>query len=233
MGEASHAPNNLQPLNKVSGKNGKSRSDVAEMEKTYGKQASAMRKGLKEHKVYLEWHNSHLDAVKQALGEGKPIPDNVSRAAPVLEASGRFDGRPGQAAREAAPSQQNDKPEPTQAQKELGNYAKGHAIVQGMPVSIKNTKGSTRSGVRPDGKSWSNEMKSHNGYFEGTVGKDKDHVDVFLGPKAETAGTAYVANQIDPKTGEQDEHKVIRLRLPGSRREASLENYDEDWKGLG
>lgn len=36
---------------------------------------------------------------------------------------------------------------PTEAQKEAGNYKKGHVSIQGLDVSIENPKGSTRSGT--------------------------------------------------------------------------------------
>ena len=40
------------------------------------------------------------------------------------------------------------------------------------------------------------------------VGKDKDHVDVFIGNKPE-ASNIYIIDQIDPNSGKFDEHKVM------------------------
>lgn len=51
-----------------------------------------------------------------------------------------------EAAHQAATSPLNDKPEPTDAQKEAGNYAKGHVRISGLDVSIENPKGSMRRG---------------------------------------------------------------------------------------
>lgn len=54
---------------------------------------------------------------------------------------------------------------PTDAEKEAGNYEKGHVIIQGLDISIENPKGSFRSGVDKDGKPWSVKMPSHYGYI--------------------------------------------------------------------
>jgi hypothetical protein len=41
---------------------------------------------------------------------------------------------------------------PTEGQKQAGNYQKGHINVQGFDITIENPKGSVRSGVDADGK---------------------------------------------------------------------------------
>jgi len=43
----------------------------------------------------------------------------------------------------------------------------------------------------------------------GTEGTDGDHLDVFLGADPESSDRVFVINQIDPATGELDEHKVV------------------------
>jgi hypothetical protein len=63
-----------------------------------------------------------------------------------------------------------------------GHKLQGRAKVQGMDISIENKKGSVRSGTDKNGKAWSQKMGWDYGYIRGTVGKDKDHVDCFLGP---------------------------------------------------
>ena len=83
-------------------------------------------------------------------------------------------------ANEAATSQVNDKPQPTKAQQEAGNYKLGHVKVAGLDISIENPAGSERSGTDQDGKPWSVQMQHHYGYIKGTVGRDKDHLDIFL-----------------------------------------------------
>lgn len=141
-----------------------------------------------------------------------------------------------EAAHAAATSPNNDLPEPTQAQKEAGNYTLGHARVGGMDLSIENPAGSERKGTDKDGKPWSVTMKSHYGYIKGTVGKDKDHIDVFVKPGTdELADDApvFVVDQVN-EDGEFDEHKVMLGFADQAEAEAAyLENYTKGWKGMG
>lgn len=54
---------------------------------------------------------------------------------------------------------------PTEAQKEAGNYKKGHIKLDGYDVTIENPKGSVRSGKDSDGEEWHTTMhkkKSNN-----------------------------------------------------------------------
>jgi hypothetical protein len=100
----------------------------------------------------------------------------------------------------AATSPFNATPQPTEAQKQAGNYAKGHVKFQGMDIAIENPAGSVRSGKDEDGKAWENTLQHHYGYIKGSTAKDGDQVDVFIKPGAQTARMAYVIDQIDPKT---------------------------------
>lgn len=141
------------------------------------------------------------------------------------------------AAHEAATSPRNDLAEPSQAQKEAGNYKMGHVTLGGLDISIENPQGSTRSGVDKGGKPWSVEMQHHYGYIKGTVGKDKDHVDVFVRPGVDALADdapVFVVNQVDPQSGAFDEHKVM-LGYANERQasDAYRSNYDKDWKGAG
>lgn len=83
--------------------------------------------------------------------------------------------------------ERNVNPEPTDAQKEAGNYAKGHIKVRGLDITIENAKGSTRKGKDAKGNAWRVKMNNTYGYFKRTQGKDGDQIDVFLGenPEAE------------------------------------------------
>lgn len=141
------------------------------------------------------------------------------------------------AAHEAATSPRNDLPAPSEAQIEAGNYRKGHVAHGGLDLSIENPAGSTRSGKSRSGKPWSVTMKSHYGYIKGTKGKDKDHIDVFLNPRAPTptdADPVYVVDQRDPSKGRFDEHKVmLGYGSEAEARAAYMENYSKGWKGLG
>ena len=69
---------------------------------------------------------------------------------------------------------------PTEAQKEAGNYKKGHVRVGTFDISIEQPKGSVRSGVDANGKKWETTMQNTYGYIRGTEGVDGDHIDVFL-----------------------------------------------------
>lgn len=97
---------------------------------------------------------------------------------------------------------------PTDAQKEAGNYAKGKVRWSGLEIAIENPKGGERSGVDKNGRRWAVRMPAHYGYVKGTEGYDGDHVDVYLGP--ETASQrVYVIDQIDVGSGKFDEHKCL------------------------
>ncbi|MCR4450477.1 LPD38 domain-containing protein [Aeromonas veronii] len=124
-------------------------------------------------------------------------------------------------------------PEPTEAQKEAGNYKKGHLTLQGLDIALENPKGSTRSGTDKDGKAWQSTMAHDYGYIKRTLGADGDHVDVFIGDQPDSE-TVYVVDQVDPKTGKFDEHKVMMgFADEQAARDGYLANYEKGWKGLG
>ena len=139
------------------------------------------------------------------------------------------------AAHAAATSPVNALPEPTQAQKEAGNYVKGHTTIGGLNISIENPQGSTRSGVAADGSTWSNELQDHYGYVLGTTGGDGEHVDVFIKPGTshEYQGPVFVIDQHHENgTGAFDEHKAMIGYPSISSAEAAYQsNYHDDWKG--
>ena len=140
------------------------------------------------------------------------------------------------AAHEAATSPRNGLPEPSQAQKEAGNYKVGRLKLGGLEISVENPEGSERKGVDPNGTPWSVKMKSHYGYIRGTVGRDKDHIDAFVRPGATELDDSSPVFVVDQKSGNGrfDEHKVmIGFDSEDSARAAYLENYAPGWKGLG
>lgn len=135
------------------------------------------------------------------------------------------------AAHEAATSPANALPEPTDAQKAAGNYKMGHATLQGLDITIENPRGSTRSGKDQDGKEWSVDMANHYGYIKRTEGADGDHVDAFIGPNPDST-QVFVVDQVDPRTGKFDEHKVmLGFDSLDAAREGYHANYEKDWKG--
>lgn len=98
--------------------------------------------------------------------------------------------------------------EPTDAQKEAGNYKKGHISLHGLDITIETPRGAERSGTAPDGSRWSVRMPDHYGYVKRSKGADGEQVDVYVGPKPESR-TVYVVDQNDADTGKFDEHKAM------------------------
>lgn len=127
--------------------------------------------------------------------------------------------------------------EPTEAQKKAGNYKKGHLSFGGYDYTVETPKGVTRSGKDEQGKPWSVTMHDTYGYILGKFGVDGDHIDMFINDAADLDtfdGNVYVVDQVNPETGEFDEHKVM-YGYPSEEAatEAYLANYSKDWKGLG
>lgn len=121
---------------------------------------------------------------------------------------------------------------PTEAQKEAGNYRKGHITIDGYNITIENPKGSERSGTDKDGNKWSVTMNNDYGYIRGTEGVDGDHIDVFLSDNPES-GDVFVIDQVNPD-GTFDEHKVMYgFKSALAAKRAYMANYSKDWTGLG
>lgn len=126
---------------------------------------------------------------------------------------------------------------PTEAQKKAGNYKKGHLSFGGYDYTVETPKGVARSGKDEQGKPWSVTMHDTYGYILGKIGVDGDHIDMFINDAADLDtfdGNVYVVDQVNPETGEFDEHKVM-YGYPSEEAatEAYLANYSKGWKGLG
>ena len=125
---------------------------------------------------------------------------------------------------------------PSDAQKESGNYKKGHIKFGGYDYTIENPKGSTRSGKDANGKEWKVTMHDTYGYIRGKFGKDGDHLDMFINDKADLDnwnGDVFVVDQVNPD-GSFDEHKVMYgYDSMDDAKKAYLANYSDGWKGLG
>lgn len=121
---------------------------------------------------------------------------------------------------------------PTEGQKEAGNYKKGHVRIDGYDITIEQPKGSVRRGTDANGKKWEQKMNNTYGYIRGTEGVDGDHIDIFLSDNP-TEGNVYVVDQVNPD-GSFDEHKVMYgFNSADEARAAYLSNYEEGWQGLG
>lgn len=124
---------------------------------------------------------------------------------------------------------------PTEAQKEAGNYKKGHVQIGTFNVTIEQPKGSVRSGVDADGKKWEIEMQNTYGYIRGTEGVDGDHIDVFLSDDIDgwDGHKVFVVDQRNAD-GSFDEHKVmLGFNDINDAEAAYMSNYEEGWQGLG
>ena len=125
---------------------------------------------------------------------------------------------------------------PSDAQKESGNYKKGHIKFGGYDYTIENPKGSTRSGNDADGKEWKVTMHDTYGYIRGKFGKDGDYLDMFINDKADLDnwnGDVFVVDQVNPD-GSFDEHKVMYgYDSMDDAKKAYLANYSDGWQGLG
>lgn len=137
------------------------------------------------------------------------------------------EGRVDLAAREAAMHPENERPEPTDAQREAGNYAKGHVALHGLDVSIENPADTRR---KPE---W-DPLANHYGYIRKTEGADGEHVDTFLGPHAEDPSKpVFVIDQKNPRTGRFDEQKVMLGFATGREARAAYQaNYQKGWRGF-
>lgn len=119
--------------------------------------------------------------------------------------------------------------EPTQAQKDAGNYRKRKLQWRGLTISIENEAGTYRRGVARDGREWATLLPWAYGYVNGSMGVDGDQVDLYVGPFMDTAAMVYVVHQ--RKYGDwsaYDEDKVMAGFLSESdARDAFLACYDD------
>lgn len=121
---------------------------------------------------------------------------------------------------------------PTDGQKEAGNYKKGHVKVAGFNISIEQPRGSVRSGTDTNGKKWSVTMNNTYGYMTDNVGVDGDHLDVFLSNDIDSwdQQNVYVVDQYN-LDGTFDEHKVmLGFNDRDDATDAYFSNYDSSWR---
>ena len=177
-----------------------------------------------------------------AVSDGKEV------AAPSLEGAkvGVTDGEKSSATGDALPSGKGDTPlsekiatasaevntEPTEAQKEAGNYKKGHVQVGTFDITIEQPQGSVRKGTDADGKQWESKMNNTYGYIRGAVGVDGDHIDVFLSNDIDgwNGRKVFVVDQYNPD-GSFDEHKVmLGFNDADEAKSDYLANYENGWE---
>ena len=183
---------------------------------------NALAKSSSHTRAWADLAPKVREKLAAAMPDAAAAPAPQAQAAPV-PAAAVVDA----AAQEAATSDQNDLPTPTEAQKEAGNYKKGHVRLNGLDISIENPAGSRR---RPE---WP-PLQNHYGYFKGSVGADKDHVDVFMTDRASDPDLpVFVVDQVN-RDGSFDEHKVVLGAADEADARATyLGNYEKGWTGLG
>lgn len=122
--------------------------------------------------------------------------------------------------------------EPTEAQKEAGNYKKGHVQVGTFDITIEQPEGSVRKGTDANGKQWESKMNNTYGYIRGALGVDGDHIDVFLSNDIDgwNGRKVYVVDQYNPD-GTFDEHKVmLGFNDMDEAKSDYLANYEKGWE---
>ena len=190
--------------------------------------------------------NGHLEGTaergRSTVSEGKEV------AAPSEEGAkvGVTDGEKSSATGDVMPSGKGNTPlsekiatasaevntEPTEAQKEAGNYKKGHVQVGTFDITIEQPQGSVRKGTDADGKQWESKMNNTYGYIRGAVGVDGDHIDVFLSNDIDgwNGRKVFVVDQYNPD-GSFDEHKVmLGFNDADEAKSDYLANYENGWE---
>lgn len=150
----------------------------------------------------------------------------------LYEVANYIDGneQPLSAKIEAASAEVNT--DPTEAQKEAGNYKKGHVQVGTFDITIEQPQGSVRKGTDADGKQWESKMNNTYGYIRGAVGVDGDHIDVFLSNDIDgwNGRKVFVVDQYNPD-GSFDEHKVmLGFNDVDDAKSDYLANYEQGWE---
>ena len=169
-------------------------------------------------------HYNNVWSVENSnIGSGEVIVFNNSSIIPAENASL-------QSSIEAAEAETDTNP--TDGQKEAGNYKKGHVKVAGFNISIEQPRGSVRSGTDANGKKWSVTMNNTYGYMTDNVGVDGDHLDVFLSNDIDSWNqqNVYVVDQYNlDRTF--DEHKVmLGFNDRDEATDAYFSNYDSSWR---
>ena len=190
--------------------------------------------------------DGHLEGTaergRSTVSEGKEVAAPSSEGAKV----GVTDGEKSSATGDVVPSGKGDTPlsekiatasaevntEPTEAQKEAGNYKKGHVQVGTFDITIEQPQGSVRKGTDADGKQWESKMNNTYGYIRGAVGVDGDHIDVFLSNDIDgwNGRKVFVVDQYNPD-GSFDEHKVmLGFNDADEAKSDYLANYENGWE---
>lgn len=118
--------------------------------------------------------------------------------------------------------------EPSERQKETGNYKKGQIVFKQIPITIENPKGSVRYGIGANGVKWLSKMYSHYGYIKGTEGNDFDEIDCYIGDDLGSTKVFVINQGFDNLF---DESKVmLGYSDINSAKQAFLRCYEKGWE---
>lgn len=179
--------------------------------------------GRYENDVYEVWDVLPKNVLKSASGNIYVV-DAEIRLAKSTEQNQTLGEKVSQAEAETDAN-------PTDGQKEAGNYKKGHVRVGAFDITIEKPKGSVRSGVDANGKPWQTTMNNTYGYMRGTEGVDGDHIDVFLSDNLDgwDGQNVFVVDQYN-EDGTFDEHKVmLGFNDEAEAQDAYFSNYEKGW----
>ncbi len=171
--------------------------------------------------------DGNADGAEQHQEETEPADSGAGTASD----SGQRDGIKSSLGDRVKEAEAEVNTDPTPAQKEAGNYKKGHVQIGTFDVTIEQPVGSVRRGTDADGKEWETTMQNTYGYIRGTEGVDGDHIDVFLSDNIDgwNGRRVVIVDQYNPD-GTFDEHKVmLGFNDKADAIHAYLANYEEGW----
>lgn len=221
-GSASHQSKSLSLSNEVYSRHATTKQSAETVEVSQ----KAEQRGTQTSSRMSTSTSSQNKTVLQPAAS-KPHGDSIVSNGKDTEKSRISSGLGEKIAQAEAETNQN----PTEAQKEAGNYKKGHVRIGQFDITVENPKGSVRRGTDQNGNSWETTMHNTYGYIRGTEGVDGDHIDVFLTDDIDgwNGRRVYVVDQYN-EDGTFDEHKVmLGFNDEDDARNAYLSNYSEDW----
>ena len=221
-GSASHQSKSLSLSNEVYSRHATTKQSAETVEVSQ----KAEQRGTQTSSRMSTSTSSQNKTVLQTAAS-KPHGDSIVSNGKDTEKSRISSGLGEKIAQAEAETEQN----PTDGQKEAGNYKKGHVRIGQFDITVENPKGSVRRGTDKNGKPWETTMHNTYGYIRGTEGVDGDHIDVFLTDDIDgwNGRRVYVIDQYN-EDGTFDEHKVmLGFNDEDDARNAYLSNYSEDW----
>ena len=175
-----------------------------------------------------------IDIVDEAVADKRPEVVNKWSGDSVEEQRARLT-----LAAHDAETSQFDVREQSDELLKAGTYEKGHIRFHGLPISIENPAGSTRRGTDPKTKrKWQSVLPWDYGYIKGVQGRDKDQMDIFMGPNPQSQKVFIINQRADHErevsSNNFDEHKVM-LGFDGYTDAVNgyRDAYPEGWRGLG